>query len=1142
MSLSARKKRPKGRRVLRLGAVLLVASAVAWFLIERYVIDVDRYREIVVAAIEDSTGLPASVGRLDLDLLPTPRLSAHEVRVGEGNFRARAERITIEAKLLPLLRRRVDITSVRIDALEARIPKNPAKLSRRINEIVETASQPSGGGGAGLRVSIGAIGTTDAALFLGQDEEASASVSFELLDVLSDAITLSIKVESSRVGEDAALDYELQVARANGKVTSLTGSGKVSGIETKGLGPEGTPEGRFSADLTMDGRGANDIDFELKGTFESEGHAALAGRLAATASWGEEGLTVHEASWSSPGLEARGGAVLGREGTLALRLRSAQADHDALNDLAGLASFAGVLAVANEDGAMRAKDVVMEFPAEGAPRLSTGELTFQGITLEHAQGGTLAEGLEGRIVVDEGLIRIDELMSDSFSLQGTLRPDFDAPSLAIDLRGRAKIRLAHVAAFLGSDVVRDAEGDLIVAVLTCTIAPGQGIPGDLAIEATLEDGKLDLKTDAYELRIAPVTIEFATDSEGIHTTLRAASPDIGPLIVKGRYAPEEGKWLGRVTADVPLIVAAFLLPESGLPIIDPVLARYGHSTFWAELELPTDENDGVAVYLRREGAPTLEGRLAFVPDASGSMRLGKIEVESRMQLEGLGEEIFSDVAATGEGRITFTRDPAQARFDFQADLTQASIKAGEFIEKKQGDRFGVRISGDAGDTWATREIRIDLLEETVAVVLTEDGGASKVQFNLEMERLAGLFPEGSTTHGTISGEFTSAPWEGRVAFERVRFAIDSERQVRSISGTLEIVDDNVAIRDFSVAGVNSECVLEATRQDGRWDGSLTGAALDLDWVRVLANGAASFTSHREGPAPGDSIWDDPILGEFYVHLDKMYYRRGEMDAMTARVLAGPDAIRIQDLSLRPYSGKLTGTIDIVPGGDTDALVRAELKLDEIDGRIFDEILYDEPGEVHGTISATVSVSAPLGAPKAMIAAANGRAVWTATEGSLGKLGFATKLLTALKTVEVINLKVPSLRDEGLTYNTFTGEVQINSGVMTLNNVLLDGGAYELEADGQVDFAQEEIDVTVHVHVLESVSKIIEKVPVIGEITKLTTDLVGVTVLMKGSPYDLETVVVPGGDSILENTMEIGEKAIEGVTKVIKKLIPGGEKP
>ena len=224
------------------------------------------------------------------------------------------------------------------------------------------------------------------------------------------------------------------------------------------------------------------------------------------------------------------------------------------------------------------------------------------------------------------------------------------------------------------------------------------------------------------------------------------------------------------------------------------------------------------------------------------------------------------------------------------------------------------------------------------------------------------------------------------------------------------------------------------------------------------------------------------------------------------------------------------------------MVRDELKLDEIDGRSLDEILYDEPGEVHGTISATISVSAPLGAPKAMIAAANGRAVWTATEGSLGKLGFATKLLTALKTVEVINLKVPSLRDEGLTYNTFTGEVQINSGVMTLNNVLLDGGAYELEADGQVDFAQEEIDVTVHVHVLESVSKIIEKVPVIGEITKLTTDLVGVTVLMKGSPYDLETVVVPGGDSILENTMEIGEKAIEGVTKVIKKLIPGGEKP
>ncbi len=661
------------------------------------------------------------------------------------------------------------------------------------------------------------------------------------------------------------------------------------------------------------------------------------------------------------------------------------------------------------------------------------------------------------------------------------------------------------------------------------------------MEATLEDGKLDLKTGAHELRIALVTGEFRTDSEGVHTTLRAASPDIGPLSVVGRYAPEERNWLGRVTADLPQVVAGLLPPETVPQALGPVLTKYGDSTFWTELDLPTDENDEIAIHLRREGAPALEGRLSLVPNALGSMRLGGIEVESKVPLEGLGEEVFSGVSATGEGRITFARDPALARFDFEADLTQASIKAGDFIEKKQGGRFAVRILGDAGDTWATREIRIDLLEETVAIVLTEDDGA-RVQFDLKMERLAGLLPEGSTTHGAITGEFAGTPKEGRLTLDGVGFAIDSERQVRSISGTVEIVDDDVAVRNVSVAGVNSECVLAATRRDGRWNGSLEGAALDLDWVRVLAGSAASFTSHGEESTPGDSLWDNPILGEFYVHLDKMYYRRGEMDAVTVRVIAGPDAIRIQDIYLIPYTGKLTGTIDIVPGGDADALVRAELEIDEIDGRIFDEIFFDEPSQAHRTVSGTVSFAAPFGTPKAMIAAADGRAVWTATEGSLGKLGFATQLLTALKTVEVINLKVPSLRDKGLTYNTFVGEVQIDSGVMTLKNVLLDGGAYELEAAGQIDFAQEETDVKVRVHVLESVSNIIEIVPVVGEITKFTTDLVGVTVHMKGSPYDLETTVVPGGDSIIENTMEIGEKAVEGVTNVIKKLIPGRKKP
>ncbi len=1127
--------------MFRVAAALLVGMAVAWFFVERYVLNVDRYRDVAIAAMENSTGLPASVGRLDLDLFPRPRLSAHDVLVGDGNFQASVDRITVEMKLLPLLGRRVEVTSARLVGLQLRLPKNPARLSKRMNDLLDAASGPSEGGGAKVSVTIAEIAAVKGVLFLGNDTEAAATLSFNLLDILSEDVALTLKMEVLKLGEAATFDCEMNIARAQGEIVSMTGSGNLSGIRTKDLGIEGAPEGTFGATVSMKGPGPNELDFEMNGAFESETHTGLAGPLIAKAAWREDGLRIDEASWTSPDLDVRGGAILDREGRLDLWVTRAEAGPKAMNDLAELVSFTGIRPVASEEARFNANDVRLEVPADGTPRFTSGELSFHGVRLDDAQGGALAEGLTGRFNIEQGLIRIEEFTSDSFSLQGTLQPDFEVPSLAVDLQGTVEIRRAHVAALVGDERVAAAEGNFDLARFMGTFGPEGGVPADLVIEGSLDSGRLDIKHEDYELRLTSISTKITTDSEGIHTTFAVSTPEAGSLVVEGLYALHERNWKGRAVADITRIATAYFLPESGLPILDPLLAKYGQSTFSVEIALPSEDGGEVQLHFQREGMPSLEGQVAFTPSKSGGMQLGAIEAESTISFKKEGEKMFRGVTASGQARITFARDPDTARFEFLADFGQATVRAGEYLEKRLGDTLRLRQSGKAGDTWDVREFSIELLNEEVLIEYAEDG-ITTARLDVDVGLLVGLLPEGSTAHGAITGEYTSAPRAGRLAFEQVGFTIDSEKRVRSIDGTVEIVGENVAIRDFSVSGVNSECVFAAERRDGEWEGTLKGSSLDLDWVVVLVNEIRVFSRQEDVPASEAGTWDDPFLGEVYIHLDKMYYRQGVVEYATARVVGTDEALVIQDLYVRPNTGELTGTITMAPEGNVGVMVKAELELKEIDARILDEILYDESREVSGTMSGTVSFAAPLGDPKAMMAVADGEAAWSATDGSLGKLGFATKLLTVLKTVEVINLKVPSLRDKGLTFKAFTGEAKMSKGVVSLEDVLLDGGAYELEVKGEVDFAQEKTDVTIHVHVLQSLSNIVEKVPVLGEITKLTTDLVGVTVLMKGSPYDLETVVLLGGDNIFENTKELGEKAIEGVTNVLRKLIPGGEKP
>jgi len=44
-----------------------------WKAVEYYVA-IDRYRPEIIRMMQEATGLPASIGRLELDLLPAPRI------------------------------------------------------------------------------------------------------------------------------------------------------------------------------------------------------------------------------------------------------------------------------------------------------------------------------------------------------------------------------------------------------------------------------------------------------------------------------------------------------------------------------------------------------------------------------------------------------------------------------------------------------------------------------------------------------------------------------------------------------------------------------------------------------------------------------------------------------------------------------------------------------------------------------------------------------------------------------------------------------------------------------------------------------------------------------------------------------------
>jgi len=414
--------------------------------------------------------------------------------------------------------------------------------------------------------------------------------------------------------------------------------------------------------------------------------------------------------------------------------------------------------------------------------------------------------------------------------------------------------------------------------------------------------------------------------------------------------------------------------------------------------------------------------------------------------------------------------------------------------------------------------------------------------------LANLQPvlrQGASARGRVTGYVDAGPIVGTATLTETAIQLGDGIGFDRVDGRIEFGNDIVELHDLAVRGARSDCVFNVIYEDNRWDAVARGARFDLDALfelqDSLANLGRAWGVYEPATADSRSLWDDPIVGDATITVDSVHYGRGQLQDVNARIIGDGSSFRVRDLHARPGTGAVTGTIAIVPGDDHDAVVRSAFTWEDVDTAVVDSLFSQADRGVYGTISGELTFDAPMGNVKDMLATGTGTLSWNAREGSLGKLGVATKLLAALKSTEIINLRAPVLRDRGLVYYTFDGSADIVGGRATLGTTMLDGGAYKMVPTGTVNFAEDTTDVTVSVGLLQSVGNVVERVPIVGGVvTGLTTDNVRVAVKLTGSPYDLRASLLGAtGKSIVRTPVDIGENVVRGLGRGFRNLVPRG---
>lgn len=1117
--------------------LVIVLGVAAWQIAER-VLAVDQYRPRVEQEIARYAGLPVSIQSFDLQLRPFPLFTAENVVIGDADFRATARRVKAYPELRSLLDGRLNITSITVEGLQSLMPDNPDQFQSRWQNLIDTIKSEmekkrgASPEDASVRnwLSIAEIIAGDARLHFGSEGANTLYAEVSVHDVLSNTIAIDFdgKLPSHSDSAGARGTVTIQIDPGARKIDSVSGQIELAGFHPNALTE--LPEllhHEVRATATLESDDLETVRAHITGRAEPRAAHALSGSFESLLEIGADAVAFTNIKLSGPGLQATGEIRFPGDGPHQYRIASADTRGQTLAAL--LAAFTtSDFELRQRDGAYaEGADILLEVP-EGKPlSIAGGRLTFDGLDVR-VEDRVVASAAKGTAQYADGHVRVEEVSSDPIAVAGTVQADFGANQYTLDLTGSVNITDEYVKRFGDFEPLSNLHGTVAVERFQGAFPSEDGWPTDFKAVARLEDAELDITIDETGDRFSSVSALLEADHKLATLQLDARSDVIGAVSVSGEYAMQERSLRGTLTADIGRI-APYVGDEDVQQNIDPILAAYGQSDIGYGLELPRNEKEPIRLQLTRADTPRANLNTAW-PRVKETYVLGDMSADFAVPAEACRHLVAETVNLDGHAALQFRRSLASRQFVANVVLDSLAITSGEYIEKRAGESVSLAIAGAAGDAeWAADRLSIVVPGQQVKLPI-RDNRIDAGQLAVDLEPFSLFLVDSASLSGRVSGDFSTAPLAVDARCEDVAIRFSPDLVLDSINGGVVYREGDWQLRDLHVRGAKSDCIITARKEGGVLRGRISGKAINVNPIQSLVEAARNLIGTHEAPPDADA---QPLSGHVDIALDALVYNRAEARRVFANIDIEDGDFLAREVNLSTSAGAINGTVDLLRANDGGPR-RLDAKLDirDVDTPFIAAVFFDEPQGVRGAISGSVRFTAPLeDDPKVMMANAGGTANLTAKDGTFGKLGLATKLLTVLRSSEVLRMKMPAFKDEGLVYDTCTATADMRDGVVTLQKFDLGSKSYALTAKGTVDFAKETTDIPIEFNATRAFTGFVENIPVVGRVGDVF-EIVNVRLEAKGSPYEMEFGVASVKDQVVGAGKAGGEVIINNVKDLV----------
>jgi len=172
-----------------------------------------------------------------------------------------------------------------------------------------------------------------------------------------------------------------------------------------------------------------------------------------------------------------------------------------------------------------------------------------------------------------------------------------------------------------------------------------------------------------------------------------------------------------------------------------------------------------------------------------------------------------------------------------------------------------------------------------------------------------------------------------------------------------------------------------------------------------------------------------------------------------------------------------GRVEIRPDGQNR--YQANFSLDKISLEKFKVLLDIGDRRLTGKMSLAGDVTATGNNMNDFTKTASGTFQVRAEKGVLKKFSVLSKIFSLLNVSQLLKFHLPDMAKDGMPYTAITAGVSLKNGVLSSEDFLIDSDAMQISGVGKVDLLQKKLDNIVGVHPLQTLDRIVARIPIAG---------------------------------------------------------------